>query len=119
MNIAAENIRGIRNGLTSFSIDEELAITKGSEHYDCPENWVEIVDDALEKITERNSILKNEPPNNFSDGGLDDSDEGEDGGDEGGLDKSSTQSSLPDDDEGKGGRDEEVIQITYFQRDIN
>lgn len=70
MKKAAETILGIKDGFTSFSIDENLTITKGDKHYDCPENWVGIVDDTWKKITNCISILENEPPEGEHDGGI-------------------------------------------------
>lgn len=77
MQMAAAKIRRIRSGFTSFSIDDKLTITEGPEHYDCPENWVKVVDDVLEATEERIEDLKGYIPTDYHDGYLQSSDEPE------------------------------------------
>lgn len=85
MERAIDKIRRIKNGVKSFSIENDLTITEGNEDLQCPENWVRRVDDALSRITDLIIILEGEvsddiyldiSSNNFSDSdGSDDSDD--------------------------------------------
>ncbi|CAG8975448.1 hypothetical protein HYALB_00004762 [Hymenoscyphus albidus] len=61
----------IRNGLKSFSINETYSVTFSGEVLECPEDWVPRVDNALKRIAELISFLRNRDPEGEIRTGLD------------------------------------------------
>ncbi|CAG8961579.1 hypothetical protein HYFRA_00006113 [Hymenoscyphus fraxineus] len=57
----AYNILRMRNGFTSFSLDQRLRISRREEH-ECPEGWIGRLDEALDHVDDLRTMLEGFDP---------------------------------------------------------